>query len=216
MSRSASYRGAGAVKGSPPMKNAKLPAMLPETFAEAEMIETTAHWLDLVAANLSTKSSHGFLRARLKTLIRQGTIPAVRVIEWANAGVVDCDEALREVSAEMLDHGEEIPNTIRGYMAQALLKDRGPHGKDAGRIEIATGNWLRDQCIAVVVSMIVERWNLRVTRGRASHRPSACSVMSAALVKRGIIMGEHRVEAIHKSLADLLVQHRARVASRPI
>jgi hypothetical protein len=191
--------------------------MLPETFAEADMIETTAHWLDLVAANLSTESSHRFLRARLKTLIRQGTVPAVRVMEWAKEGIVDADEALREVSAEMLDHGEEIPNTLRGYMAQALLrKDRGPHNKDAGRIEVATGNWLRDQCIAVVVSMIVERWNLRVTRGRASHRPSACSVMSAALVKRGIIMGEHRVEAIHKSLADLLVQHQAWLASRPI
>src|SRR5262245_39228599 len=161
------------------MKDANLPA----TFVEADMIETTAHWLDLVAANLSTESSHRFLRARLKTLIRQGTVPAVRVMEWAKEGIVDADEALREVSAEMLDHGEEIPNTIRGYMAQVLLKDRGPHGKDAGRIEIATGNWLRDQCIAVVVSMIVERWNLRVTRGRASHRPSACSVMSAALVK---------------------------------
>src|SRR5438045_9624060 len=114
---------------------------------EAQMVETVAHWLDLAADLLRTENSRRVLRSRLKALIRQGTIPAVRVIEWANHGIVDADEALREVAAEMLDHGEPIPATIRGYTAGALLRERGPHGKNSGRFEAAADNWLRDQVI---------------------------------------------------------------------
>jgi len=118
---------------------------------------------------------------------------------------------LREVISEMLDHGETLPNTLKGYAAVALLKDRGPHGKDSGRAEVAADNWLRDQVIAVVVAMAVEHWHphLPQTRGRTSKRPSACSLVSTALGRRNIAIGERRIEVIYNRLADLLVQHRA-------
>src|SRR5205823_2160010 len=139
-------------------------------------------------------------------------------IAWADAGITDADACLREVGAELLDHGEPIPATIAGYMARALLRDRGqPRGKHSGRAEIAANVWLRNQCVAVMVAVALEEWHpyLRATRNRASHRPSACSVVSEALVRRGVILGERRVEAIYQSLSSLLVQHQA-FLSRPL
>jgi hypothetical protein len=184
---------------------------------EGRMVETVAHWLDLATDLMRAESSRKFIRSKLKQLIRSGTIDCVKVIEWASAGIVDADEALREVAAEMLDHGEPIPATIRAYVAGALLKDRGPHGKNAGRAEVACDLWLRDQVIAVMVAVAIEEWSphLRATRNRASHRASASSVVAAALLLRGVVIGERRVEAVYKSLSGLLVQHQV-FLSRPL
>ena len=185
---------------------------------EAQMVSTVTHWLGIAADLLRSENSRKYIRARLKTLIRQGTLDCVKVVEWANGGVTDCDEALRITAAEMLDRGEPIPATIRAYIAGALLRDRGPRGKSSARAEVAADNWLRDQVIAVMVAVAAEEWapHLKATRSRASHRPSACSIVSAALVKHGISLGERRVEALYHSFSPLLVQHQAWLRSRPL
>ena len=48
---------------------------------------------------------------------------------------------------------------------------------------------------------------------RHSESPSACSVISAVLVKRRINIGEQRVEKIYRDLADLLPRHQTWRAS---
>ena len=183
---------------------------LPVTVDENVMVETVAHWFDLAAELLSTENSRRYMQAQLKRLIRQGTIEAARVIAWANDGWADADIALRQLCSEMIDRGEELPKTLGGYSVMAL--NRSPVARRKGGD--AVDNWLRDQCIAVVVSVAVERWYpLPLTRNRASKKPSACSVVSQALIKRRINIGERRVEKIFKEYADLLPAHHAWQAS---
>jgi hypothetical protein len=181
--------------------------LLPTTVVEADVVDTIAHWFDLTGAMLREENSRLVMRAWLKGLIRQGTIPSLRVIGWANSGIEEADIALREIAAEMLDHGEELPANIRYYVAHSLVRPPSKRGKGGN----AAANWLRDQCIAVVVSLAVEQWHphLLTTRNRASKKPSACKLVSAALVRRGINIGERRVEKIYAEFADLLPAHRA-------
>ena len=181
--------------------------MLPASLSESDMTDTVAHWFDLATVMMNTDNSRLAVQAWLKTLIRQGTIPAVRVIEWANGGAADADIALRQVAAEMLDRGETPPTTIAGYAAQALNKPQVARRKGGD----VADNWLRDRCIAVLVSLAIEHWHpyLPMTRNRASKKPCACSVVSAALIRRGINIGERRVEKIHGQFAPLLPAHRA-------
>ena len=181
---------------------------LPTTVDENVMVETVAHWFDLAAELLSTENSRRYMQAQLKRLIRQGTIEAARVIAWANDGWADADIALRQLCSEMIDRGEELPKTLGGYSVMAL--NRPPVARRKGGD--AVDNCLRDQCIAVLVSVAVERWYpLPLTRNRASKNPSICSVVSQALLKRKpkISIGERRVEKIAKEYWDLLPMHRA-------
>jgi hypothetical protein len=130
-----------------PMKKVKRAPMtqLPATFVEAEAVDAVAHWFDLTDAMLRTENSRLVMRAYLKRLIRQGTIPTLRVIGWANSGSEEADKALREIAAEMLDAGESPPANIRYYAASALIQ---PSQVKRGKGNDAAENWLRDQCIA--------------------------------------------------------------------
>ncbi|WOH60935.1 hypothetical protein [Bradyrhizobium sp. BWC-3-1] len=177
------------------------------------MIDTVAHWFDLAHELLQTEASHRYLQARLKALIRLGTIPTVKVIRWANDGVADAEIALLQVAGEMIDRGERLPATIAGYAVQHLGKPSATRRK--GRD--AADNWLRDQAIAAVVAKAVEHWHpdLPMSRNRASQWPSACSVVSAALIRRRINVTEKRVEQIFCQLADLLPAHHAWRAALP-
>jgi hypothetical protein len=188
----------------------QLPPTMAEAKAsliEADMIGVVSHWFDLVNELLQTESSHLYMQARLKALIRQGTIPALKVIGWANDGVVDAHVALLQVAAEMIDHGEQLPATIAGYAIQHLGRPAMPRRR--GRDE--ADNWLRDQCIAVLVALAVERWHphLPMSRNPASNWPSACSLVSAALARRGLKVKEKRVEQVFHRFADLLPAHRS-------
>jgi hypothetical protein len=196
--------------------------MLPPTvveaeasLSEAELIGVVSHWFDLVTELLQKESSHRYTQACLKTLIRQGTASAVKVIGWANDGAADAHAALLEVAAELIDRGEQLPATIAGYAIQHLGK---PMPRRKGRD--AVDNLLRDQCIAVLVVLAVERWHpsLPMSRNKASTWPSACSLVSAALVKRRINVSERRVEKISRDLAELMPAHhawRARILASP-
>lgn len=188
----------------------KLPPTIAEAEAslrDAEKIGVVSHWFDLVTELLQKESSHLYMQARLKALIRQGTIPTVKVIGWANDGAADADIALRQVAAEMIDRGEQLPATLAGYAAQHLGNP--PTLRRKGRD--AADNWLRDQCIAVLVALAVERWHphLPMSRNRASSWPSACSLVSTVLVRRRINVSERRVEKISHQLAELMPAHNA-------
>jgi hypothetical protein len=183
---------------------------LPQTFAEAieaEMIGVVAHWFDLARVLLQTENSHLYMQARLKALIRQGTIPTVKVIGWANDGAADAHIALMQVAGEMYDRREQPPLVLAGYYHSAALGKPPPRRK--GRD--AADNWLRDQCIAVLVALAVERWHphLPMSRNRASRWPSACSLVSAVLVRRQVNVSERRVEKISQQLAELMPAHNA-------
>ncbi len=165
---------------------------LPSTIDEAEVVDTVAHWIDLVAVTLTSETAHIVLRDHIRAMLRAGTIPTMKVIEAARAGHQDAGLALRELGAEMLDRGDMPPAALRAYLQEALV--RPPVSYPAGRNVADT--WLRDVAIAVLVIMAVERWNLKPTRNRASKRPSGCSVIAAGLSRRGHNIGERQLERI--------------------
>ncbi len=166
---------------------------LPATFAEADMVDTVGHWVELVGEAMTAEAARTTLRNYIRGMLRRGTIPTMRVIAAAEAGHQDADMALREVAAEYIDRREEMPTALANYVQRALVMP--PVSYPPGRNLADT--WLRDVCVAVLVHLVVERWHLRATRNRASERHSACSVVALALVGR-INVGEQQVERIYR------------------
>jgi hypothetical protein len=163
---------------------------LPTTMLEADMVGTVAHWVDLVGEALTAEAARLTLRKHIRERLRQGTIPTMQVIAAAEAGHQDADLALRELAAEYIDRREEMPTALANHVQRALVQP--PVTYPPGRNLADT--WLRDICIAVLVRLAVERWNLPATRNRASKRPSACYIVSLAL--RRFNIAERRVEKI--------------------
>jgi hypothetical protein len=95
--------------------------MLPATIPEADMADTVAHWVDLVAAMLTTEAARLTLRRHIRETLRQGTVPTMRVIAAAEAGHQDADMALREAAAEYISRREEMPTEIANYVQRALV-----------------------------------------------------------------------------------------------
>ena len=170
----------------------KLPT-LAQTEIDA-MVETVAHWVDLVAAALTSEVGHLRLRNDIRELLRQGTIETLKVIAAAEQGHQDADLALRELGAEMLDRGEMPNATLRGYLVKALVM--APVTFPPGRNIADT--WVRDIGISVLVALAMVRWaHLKATRNPASKRPSASAIVALALTKRGHPMSEWQVGRIY-------------------
>jgi hypothetical protein len=126
---------------------------------EADMVDTVAHWIDLVAAMLTADAARLTLRRHIREMLRQGTIPTMQVIAAAEAGHQDADMALREAAAEYISRREEMPTEIANYVQRALVMP--PVTYPPGRNLADT--WLRDVGIAVIVQLAVERWRLPAT-----------------------------------------------------
>jgi|SoiMethySBSTD1v2_1073268.scaffolds.fasta_scaffold1049621_1 hypothetical protein len=167
------------------------------TLIEAEtdtMVNTVAHWVDVVDAMLTSDAGHLLLRNHLRRMLREGVIETLKVVTAAEQGHQDADLALRELGAEMLDRGEMPNATLRSYLVKALVTApvRYPPGRNIA------DTWVRDIGIAVMVAMVMAHWpHLKATRNRAAKRPSASTIVALALSKRGFSLTEWQVERIH-------------------
>jgi hypothetical protein len=176
--------------------------------------DTSAHLLDdekaMIAAvhkgvvavreKMAAGASREWLETTLRQFLHQGLIERLKVIEAADAGDEIADAALRQVFAEMLDAGIEPPATLKAYGIRAAL--RGPVRRGQGRS--AFDNWKRDIGIAVMVFLTMKQFGLSPTRNREQRRrrrPSACSIVAAALGQARISVDEKTVEGIHHSMA---------------
>ncbi len=172
---------------------------LPATFIEEEAIATASQWVDTVREKLSAEASREWLESNLHEFLKQGLIPTMQVIDSARAGDPIAHAALWRVATEMLDRGEMPGAALRTYYAEAT-RPGPPHGK------YWADDWRRNAGIAVLVFMTKEHFGLRPTRNRASKRkPSACSVVAAALGRAGINVAEKRIENIWAGLAGKIV-----------
>ena len=176
------------------------------TLIEAEidtMVDTVAHWVDHVGAVLTSDAGHLVLRNQMRRMLREGTLETLKVVTAAEQGHQDADLALRELGAEMLDRGEMPNATLRSYLVKALVNGTGPlpaltkhcrHGRDIG--------------IAIMVALVMMPWpHLRVTRNRATKRPSASTIVALARRKHGHSLTEWQVERVsgdHNKLAGRL------------
>ena len=168
---------------------------LPASVIEAEVVETIAHWIDLVAEMLTSEASRLMLRKHIRERLRAGTIPGMQVIAAAEAGHQDADMALRELAAQYISQRTQMPTELANYVQCALLQP--PVTYPQGRNIADT--WMRDIGIAVLVQLTKERWSLPKTRSRLTRNPnrlSACYLVARALGRHGINLSERRVEKI--------------------
>jgi hypothetical protein len=169
-----------------------------------------AQWVQVVQDKMTASASREWLEATLCDFLRQGLIETLKVIEAADAGDEIADAALRRVYAEMSDVGE-VPATLKAYGIKAVL--RGPVTRSAGR-NMWFDNWRRDIGIACLVCLTMVRFELRPTRNREQRRkrrPSASSVVAAALGKQARInVAEKRVENIWAGLQGQVATFLAR------
>jgi hypothetical protein len=142
-------------------------------------------------------------RALLRHLTRQGVLlhptNRLQIIAMARAGDTDADDVLRTLMIEIQSRGEQMPVELANYNMEilhgGLHQPPGPKRKD---------KLLRDLCIAMTVAALCDRFGLNPTRnttsrGRASARPSACSIV-ADVINRG----EKAVEAIWSRLGNAM------------
>jgi hypothetical protein len=172
----------------------KQPIMLPTTLLEAEAVEVICHWIGRVRDKLDSEAGHLLMRASIVEKLKAGAVPRMKVIEAAEAGCEDADLALRELAAELISRHEEMPTELAAFVQRALVQPpvSNPRGRDF------VDFWVRDIGIAVLVAMTMERWGLPKSRGRLTrNRLSASYLVACALGRRGIMLGERRVEKIH-------------------
>jgi hypothetical protein len=176
---------------------------------ECVLVDTVTHWIDLVAVALKSETGRLRLQQTFREYLRQGDEQmTMRILEAARAGHQDADQSLRDYIREKMHRDEfsQLPPALKTYAQEALYRPLAVY--PAGRNLADT--WMRDVGIAVLVSMAVIHWPpLSATRSRVSKRPrpSACSVVSAALNQRGYPLGERQVERIygdHNKLAARL------------
>jgi hypothetical protein len=182
------------------------------TLVEAEidtMVNTVAHWVDVVGAMLTSDAGHLLLRNHIRRMLREGAIETLKVIAAAEQGHRDADLALRELGAEMLDRGEMPNATLRSYLVKALVMAPVMYPEGEGR-DIAD-NWTRNVGIAVMVSLAMAQWHLKRNRNPATKRPSASTIVALALRKRGHPLTEWQVGRIAGDLDKLAARLSANV-----
>jgi hypothetical protein len=136
------------------------------------------------------KGNHRIIRQTIKRRIREGETEVGSAVDAARAGDVYADHALRELGAEMLADGDDLPERLKEYVIEALLQDLHPF--PPGRNDVA--NQPRNIIIVRLVSMAMQRWNLNYSQNRESDgRPSA-----SYLVAKTFNLSEDRVAKIYR------------------
>jgi hypothetical protein len=169
------------------------------TAAETEeAIEIVRHWIvDLFAELMTPEGNHKLIRETIKSGLGQGRTEFSNAVDAARAGDVYADHALRELGAEMLYGGEELPQELKLYLAEALLQSPLPYPR--GRNDLA--NKGRDSVLATCVQMAMDRWGLKHSRNDATVRPSASTLVATAFNRSGYAprheITERQVERIY-------------------
>jgi hypothetical protein len=169
---------------------------------EAAAVAIIAHFIDLMRDVLTPEASRAVLRDRIRWMVRSGAIPTIYVIGWARAGHEDADRALRELAVEMISRRQEMPTELAAFVQEALVMT--PVIYPGGQNIAST--WLRNVVIAVLVKETMARSRVKRTRNRTTAWPSACSLVSAALVAKGINVGEDEVDRIFRENKKLARQ----------
>jgi hypothetical protein len=154
-----------------------------------------------IEQRMTADYSRAWLEAVLRWQLQQGLIETLQVIKWADDGDEIADAALRRVYREMRDARLEPSVTLEAYAIKAL--ERGPIGRGDGR-NTWFDNCRRDIGIGCLVFWTMHRFGFNTySRNREQRRrqqPSPSSLVSDALGRRGINVGEKRVENIYARL----------------
>ena len=104
--------------------------LVPIDYSEGQMIDIVEIQIGAIAKKLTATSSREWLEATLQGQLQRGLIGMLQVIEWADAGDVIADVALRRLWAEMADRHEAPPVTLQAYAIKTMA--RGPINRGRG------------------------------------------------------------------------------------
>src|SRR5258708_6218663 len=105
---------------------------LPTTWIEAEAAQfarewvakcVAEDWLHIGLSMLHPEAGHVQLRQILKLLAASHPFELASIIADARGGWRDADRALRELTAEILDGGGDLPAQLRAYTIEQLRPD---------------------------------------------------------------------------------------------
>jgi hypothetical protein len=118
-------------------------------------------------------------------------------VQFARAGFELWEDVLRNLLLEYKNQNrtEQMPTYLRAYDME--LTRGASYSRRSGRHR--ADQLLRNLVLAVIIAMVIERFELRPTRNIASSRPSACSVVARALELEGMAMSEPAVVQIWKT-----------------
>jgi hypothetical protein len=188
----------------------------PVSPAEEKAIAEIMTWVEQVEDKLKEEATAESLLDILCDHLRRGLIERMSVIESAEKdGDHIAHQALMRLFHEMLDIGAIPPASLRAYAARVALKPptRGPGAHTWHE------NWLRDLRIAFLVEMACGAFDVRPYRNREQRRrlaPSGCSLVAAALARRGFRVSEQGVEGIWRKLGRIAEYEASRWRAKQI
>ena len=164
-------------------------------FARAQV--TLARNSNLFGGNpFVDQTMHAMVRQTIKGLAELHERNAARFVDLALAGAEDAAEALKDLIAERNAAGLPLTGALGTF--DTILNDRPPnYRRPEGRPPV---NFLENFVIVCLIITLMRQFpRLRLRRSTAK-RPSAFSVVSAALIDAGI--GRGTEEAIRKIWRD--------------
>jgi hypothetical protein len=159
---------------------------------EDEAIETIVGWTSRCVDLLSTEASRIEQCRHIYEAIHSGERSLDEAASAALAGDPYVDRALRRVTQDHLASGY-LPPALCRFVEEALFMEA-PPPFPPGQHSFNHRN--RDTAIRVLVEEAIKRWNVHETRNVTTERPSACSLVAAALVRVGIGITEGQVAKI--------------------
>jgi hypothetical protein len=128
---------------------------------------------------LRPEAGHVQLRQILKLLAASHPFELARIIADARAGWKDADMALRELTAEILDRGGDLPAQLRAFTIERLAPDAtGASGPQRA------SHVLQDLGVVVLVLELTSRFPGLAFCGRPSVRKaSVCGIAAAVFTE---------------------------------
>jgi hypothetical protein len=140
----------------------------------------------------NSDSMHALVRRSLRNLADWHERNCARVLQLALAGAEDADQALRDLLAERNKLGLPLGpalGTFATIIADGPIAHRRPHSRPRG-------NYFANHVIILLIIELMKRFPELNLRRSSRRRPSACSIVSLALIEAGI--GRGAEEAIRK------------------
>jgi hypothetical protein len=176
------------------------PAQLPATLADAEeseMMQYAREWLRAARGGGSDPFdgdvAHAVVQQMLKAVADGGERNAAFVVKMAAAEMEEAHEALAELISERNVRGEPLGPALATYVN--MISHNGPAPvrlPEGRRRDSFVGDFV---IVRLLIDLKAQFIGLKLRRS-GSKRPSACSIVSAALIEMGLSRGSE--EAIRK------------------
>lgn len=130
--------------------------------------------------------------------ILRGTVPLETAVEYAIDGDPFFDRALRLIAQECMAAGS-VPEALARFVIY-VLGASGPANFPKGQHHL--NFWGRNSVVRMLVEETMRQWHIGATRNEATDQPAASTIVSDALRRCGIKVGEKQVGNIHRGLTE--------------